>query len=89
MSSCEVGGLESGDRYRADVTQGSLMEIWWRWGTREEIMIEPGSLRRNLTKLASEQAPLGIGQEIEGVEFSVEWNFREMPSRSMQICQCL
>lgn len=68
---CGADGLESGHRYKVDIAPGSLIGIWWRWGTKEEIMVEPGSLHWNLTELAPEQAPLKIGQ-IEGVEFSVE-----------------
>lgn len=68
---CGIDGSESGHRYKVDVVPGSLMGIQWWWGTMEEVMVEPGSLDWNLSGLASEQAPLKIGQ-IEGVEFSVE-----------------
>ena len=47
------------------------MGIWWRWGTKEEMMVEAGNVHWNLTELKPEQSPLEIG-EIGGVEFSVE-----------------
>lgn len=68
---CGVDGLESGHRYKVDVARGKLMGIRWWWGTKEDIMVEPGDLHWNLSELLPEQTPLEIGQ-IEGVEFSVE-----------------
>jgi hypothetical protein len=70
-SGCGVDGLEGGHHYRVDVTQGSLTGIRWWWGTKEEVMVDPGSLDWNI--LPGEQTPLDIGP-IEGVEFSVEWS---------------
>ena len=70
-SGCGVDGLESGHCYRVDVAKGSLMGIWWRWGVKEDILVEAGSLHWNLTELASEQTPLEI-RDIKGLEFSVE-----------------
>ena len=70
---CGVDGLEPGHEYKVDVAKGSLMGIWWRWGTKEEILVEPGSLHWNLSDLAPEQSPLEIGN-IEGVNFSVAWD---------------
>ena len=71
VEGCGVDGLESGHRYRVDVAKGSLMEIWWWWGTREDVLVEPGDLRWSLTELVPEQAPLEIA-DIEGAEFNVE-----------------
>lgn len=41
---CGVDGLERGHHYKVDVARGGLMGIWWRWGTKEEILVEQGSL---------------------------------------------
>lgn len=68
---CGVDGLESGHRYRVDVSRGKLMGIWWRWGTKDDVLVDEGSLDWNLSSLPPEQAPLEVGQ-IDGVEFSVE-----------------
>ena len=46
---CGVDGLKSGHRYRVDVAKGSLMGIWWRWGTKEEMMVKPRNVHWNMT----------------------------------------
>lgn len=68
---CGVDGLEGGHRYRVDVARGELMGIRWWWGTKEEIMVEPGGVDWNI--LPGEETPLDFGP-IEGVEFDVEWS---------------
>lgn len=68
---CGVDGLESGHRYRVDVARGELMGIWWRWGTKDDVLVDEGSLDWNLTSFPPEQAPLEI-EPINGVEFRVE-----------------
>lgn len=68
---CGVDGLEGGHRYRVNVMRGSLMGVTWWWGTKEEVMVDPGALTWNL--LPGEQSWLDVGR-IEGVEFSVEWS---------------
>lgn len=37
-----VNGLKSGKRYRVEVNRDMLDGIWWKWGEREEIMVERG-----------------------------------------------
>lgn len=68
---CGVDGLEGGHRYRVDVARGELMGIRWWWGTKEEIIVEPGGVDWNI--LPGEETPLDFGP-IEGVEFDVEWS---------------
>lgn len=68
---CGVDGLESGHTYRVDVARDKLMGLWWRWGTKEEILVDHSSRDWNLSSLQQEQSPLEV-EHIEGVEFSVE-----------------
>ena len=68
---CGVDGLESGHRYKVDVARGGLMGAWWRCGTKEDILVDQGSLDWNLSSLSPEPIPLEVG-EIDGVEFSIE-----------------
>ena len=70
-TACGVDGLEAGHRYRVGVASGPLMGLWWKWGTKEEILVESGSLHRDFTQLEREQIPLEVGK-VDGVEFSVE-----------------
>ncbi|KUJ13388.1 uncharacterized protein LY89DRAFT_687520 [Mollisia scopiformis] len=69
-SGCGVDGLEGGHRYRVDVTRSPLTIGRWWWGTKEEVMVEPGGVDWNI--LPGEEIPLEVGS-IEGVEFEVEW----------------
>lgn len=66
-----VDGLEAGHRYRLDVAPGSLRVLWWRWGTKEEVLVDQGSPERMLSQVQSEEPELEC-EEIEGVEFGVE-----------------
>ena len=66
-----VDGLEPGHRYRLDVKPGALQGIWWRWGTKEDFLVEPESPNRMWSVDQSEASPLEIAP-VEGVEFSVE-----------------
>lgn len=68
---CGVDGLESGHRYSVDVCGKKLMGIWWRWGTKDDVMVDERSLDWDWSSFPPEQAPLEI-EEIDGVEFSVE-----------------
>lgn len=68
---CGVDGLESGHSYRVDIAQHKLMGLWWRWGTKEEILVDPGSRDWNLSSLQKETSPLKV-EHGEGVEFRVE-----------------
>jgi hypothetical protein len=67
---CGADGLEGGHRYKVGVARGGLMGVWWRWGVREEMLVDRESLDWNLSGLEPEQVPLKVG-EIEWVEFSV------------------
>ena len=68
---CGVDGLESGHRYKVNIARGALMGLWWKWGTKEEMLVEPGSLHWSFSELSPEQVPLEVGQ-IDEVEFNVE-----------------
>lgn len=71
IEACGVDGLEGGHRYKVGVAREELMGIWWRWGVKEDMLVEPKSLRWNLSHLKPERVPLNVG-EIEWVEFSVD-----------------
>ena len=66
---CGVDGLEGGHRYRLDVVRGQLMGIWWRWGMKDDVLVEPGSREWNM--IPPEPTPLEVGS-VDGVEFCVE-----------------
>lgn len=68
---CGVDGLECGHRYRADIEKARLESVWWRWGEKDEMLVEQGSQDWNLSVLPPEQAQLEVG-DIDGVEFSIE-----------------
>ena len=68
---CGVDGLE-GSRpcYKVDVSRGSLMGVWWRWGTKEEMLVDSGATEWTLSSLPAEQTPLEI-EQIAGAQFSI------------------
>ena len=66
-----VDGLEPGHRYRLDVAPGNLRRLWWRWGTKEEVLVNRGSPECMLSQVQSEEAELEF-EGIDGVEFGVE-----------------
>ncbi|KAL8805551.1 MAG: hypothetical protein Q9200_005391 [Gallowayella weberi] len=66
-----VDGLEAGHRYRLDVAPEGFNNVWWRWGTKEENLMERGSAGCMLHWEDSEKAAL-VFKAIEGIEFSVE-----------------
>ncbi len=68
---CGADGLEGGHRYKVGVARGGLMGVWWRWGVREEMLVDRESLDWNLSGLEPEPVPLKVG-EIAWVEFSVD-----------------
>jgi hypothetical protein len=55
---CGVDGLEGSYRYRVDVARGPLMGVQWWWGTKEELLVEPGRVDWNL--LPGEDMPLTL-----------------------------
>lgn len=67
---CGVDGLESGHTYRVDVKREAMEGIWWRWGEKEDFLVEEGSLDWNLSALKPEGMGVRVG-EIEGVEFKI------------------
>ena len=67
---CGIDGLEVGHRYKVGVTRGSLVGLWWRWGTKEEFQIEPGEPNWTLDAVTPEQVPLEVGP-IDEVESSI------------------
>ena len=66
-----VDGLEPGHRYRLDVAPESLQGLWWRWGTKEEVLVDQSNPKCMLSQVQSEEAELEF-EEIEGAEFGVE-----------------
>lgn len=68
-----VDGLEPGHRYRLDVKRVELYGMWWRWGSREEYLVDPDTqgADRMWSPKHSEQSPLEFAP-IEGIDFSVE-----------------
>lgn len=68
---CGVDGLESGHRYRVDVDREDIEGVWWRHGTKEDVMVEKGSRGRNLSEVEPEEGTLEVVGEIVGVEFEV------------------
>lgn len=66
-----VDGLEAGHRYRLEVAPQKLQGLWWRWGTKEEVLVDRGSPDCMLSREQSEQVALQFGP-IKSIEFSVE-----------------
>ena len=66
-----VDGLETGHRYRLDVKKGDLQGIWWRWGTKDDFLVDPDSSDRMWSADQSEQGVIEF-EPIEGIEFGVE-----------------
>lgn len=66
-----VDGLEPGHRYRLDVKPGDLQGMWWRWGRKEDFLVDPDSSDRMWSADQSEQGALEF-EPIEGIEFCVE-----------------
>lgn len=69
---CGVDGLESGHRYRVDVEREAIEGVWWRYGTKEDVMVEKGDRGWNLNEAGPEKGKLEVSEaEIPGVEFEV------------------
>lgn len=67
-----VDGLESGHRYRVDVEREAIEGVWWRYGTKEDVMVEKGDRGWNLNEAGPEEGKLEVLEaEILGVEFEV------------------
>ena len=66
-----MDGLEAGHRYRLDVVPESLRGLWWRWGTKAEVLVDRDDPRSMLAQIWSKQAELDF-EPIDGIEFSVE-----------------
>ena len=66
-----VDGLEVGHRYRLDVAPESLRGLWWRWGTKEEVLVDRDDPECMLAQTQSEQVELEF-EIMDGIEFSVE-----------------
>lgn len=66
-----VDGLEVGHRYRLDVVPEKLQGLWWRWGTKDEVLVDERNPDRMLFPEQSEQVALEFGP-IDGIEFNVE-----------------
>lgn len=66
-----VDGLEVGHRYRLDVVPEKLEGLWWRWGTKNEVLVDRGSPGCMLFPEQSEQVALKF-EPIAGIEFNVE-----------------
>lgn len=69
---CGVDGLESGRRYRVDVEKQAIERCWWRYGTKEDVMVEEGSREWNLSELEPGEGELEVVEgEVAWVEFQV------------------
>ncbi|KAL8686636.1 MAG: hypothetical protein Q9218_006968 [Villophora microphyllina] len=68
LFACGVDGLEPGHRYEVSVSKTPL---WWVWGTKEEILVDPGGTDWGLYNVSPEELVLEYG-EIRGVELLVE-----------------
>ncbi|KAL8953335.1 MAG: hypothetical protein Q9222_000797 [Ikaeria aurantiellina] len=68
-----VDGLEAGHRYRLEVPKESLQLKWWKWGTKDDVLVDPASppATRMLRSLEGGKAKLSVAP-IDGIEFSVE-----------------
>lgn len=72
VQGCGVDGLESRHRYRVDVEMEAIEGVWWRYGTKEDLMTEEGSREWNLSEVEPGGGKLElVGGEIPGVEFEV------------------
>ncbi|MCJ1340715.1 hypothetical protein MMC09_006011 [Bachmanniomyces sp. S44760] len=72
VAGCGVDGLESGHRYRVDVDREAIEGVWWRYGTKEDVIVDKGSRMRNLWEIERGEGNLEVvGGEIPGVEFQV------------------
>ena len=62
-----VDGLESGKRYKVGVHSDQLSEVWWKWGERDEIMVEQGDRAWNLSEVVEGQGDIAwqVGEEVE------------------------
>ena len=68
-----VDGLEPRHRYRLDVKHGELQGMQWRWGTKDDLLVDSDAqgADRMLSSVEWEQTPLDF-ERIQGVEFSIE-----------------
>ena len=68
-----VDGLEAGHRYRLDVKRGELYGMWWRWGAKEDYLVDHDTqgADRMWSPAHSEQSLLEF-TPIEDIEFDVE-----------------
>lgn len=69
-----VDGLEAGHRYRLDVASTEPQYVWWRWGAKEDNLVDretavPADCM--LSSAQSEKAAL-VFEAIGGIDFSVE-----------------
>ncbi|KAL8757090.1 MAG: hypothetical protein Q9184_004309 [Pyrenodesmia sp. 2 TL-2023] len=65
-----VDGLESGKRYKVDINQEKLGPVWWKWGERDDILVEPGDRDWSLSLLEKSTGDI-TWQVGEGVEFEI------------------
>ena len=66
-----VDGLEAGHKYRLDVRIEGLEHVWWRWGTKEEYLVDRGDEDCMWHSDQWEQGLLDF-EPVDGIEFSVE-----------------
>lgn len=72
VQGCGVDGLESGHRYRVNVEREAIEGVWWRYGSKDDVMVEEGSRKWNLAEIEPGEGKLEvIEKEISGVEFEV------------------
>lgn len=65
-----VNRLESGKRYKVDINKEKLDLVWWKWGERDDVLVEQGDRAWNLSEVAKSEGDL-IWQVGEGVEFKI------------------
>ncbi|KAL8911218.1 MAG: hypothetical protein Q9171_003565 [Xanthocarpia ochracea] len=65
-----VDGLKSGKRYKVDADREKLGTVWWKWGERHNILVEPGNRNWNLSEVEKSQGVV-IWQIGGGMEFEI------------------
>jgi hypothetical protein len=73
---CGVDGLEAGRKYRLEMMRSGdehepdgMSRVWWRWGTKEDVLDQKTGEGRGVLGEADEEGALVIEVEGNGVEF--------------------
>ncbi|KAL8916909.1 MAG: hypothetical protein Q9208_008273 [Pyrenodesmia sp. 3 TL-2023] len=65
-----VDGLESGKRYKVEINSEKLESVWWKWGERDDILVEPGDSAWPLYAIERSEGNV-VFQVGDGVEFEI------------------